>query len=109
MILNRQFRLDDPITWGVLPARLHWSSRTTRWTLGASDIMFTNPYVNKVSYILSFPELSCLPDSAFSAFFRAGQVLETFRGRGIYQPAVDTAIEKLDQGQWVCSQILRPR
>jgi len=38
---------------------------------------------------------------AFSAFFRAGQVLETFRGRGIYQPAVDTAIEKLDQGQWV--------
>jgi len=37
----------------------------------------------------------------FSAFFRAGQVLETFRGRGIYQPAVDMAIEKLDQGQWV--------
>ncbi|KIM83916.1 hypothetical protein PILCRDRAFT_68581 [Piloderma croceum F 1598] len=73
--------LDDPIAWGVLPTRLHWSSRTTRWALGASDIMFTNP--------------------AFSAFFRAGQVLETFRGRGVYQPAVDTAIEKLNQGQWV--------
>jgi len=42
-----------------------------------------------------------LPASAFSAFFRAGQVLETFRGRGIYQPAVDAAIEKLNQGQWV--------
>jgi hypothetical protein len=53
----------------------------------------------------SCPELSFLPDSAFSAFFRAGQVLETFRGRGVYQPAVDTAIEKLNEGQWVCSQM----
>jgi monolysocardiolipin acyltransferase len=47
VILNRPFRLDDPLTWGVLPTRLHWSSRTTRWALGASDIMFTNPYVDR--------------------------------------------------------------
>lgn len=38
-------RLDDPVTWGVLPARYFFSSRTMRWTLGASDILFTNPYV----------------------------------------------------------------
>jgi hypothetical protein len=37
----------------------------------------------------------------FSAFFRKGQVLETFRGEGIYQPAVDLAIEKLRAGAWV--------
>jgi len=37
----------------------------------------------------------------FSAFFRQGQVLETFRGRGIYQPAVDSAIEKLNAGAWI--------
>jgi len=36
-----------------------------------------------------------------SSFFRHGQVLETFRGKGIYQPAVDVVIQKLDQGEWV--------
>lgn len=36
-------RLDDPVTWGVLPTRHFLSSKTTRWALGASDIMFTNP------------------------------------------------------------------
>ncbi|KAH9051586.1 hypothetical protein EDB83DRAFT_2521979 [Lactarius deliciosus] len=35
------------------------------------------------------------PRSVFSAFFKKGQVLGMFRGRGIYQPAIDTAIEKL--------------
>jgi len=49
--------------------------------LGASEIIFLNPL--------------------FSEFFRRGQVLETFRGRGIYQPAVDFAIDRLDQGGWV--------
>ena len=42
-----------------------------------------------------------MPGSVFSAFFRTGQVLETFRGKGVYQQSVDTAIEKLDQGNWV--------
>lgn len=41
-------------------------------------------------------------DSVFSAFFRRGQVIETVRGIGIYQPSVDTAIDKLNKGQWVC-------
>jgi len=36
-------RLDDPLTWGILPARTYLHSHLTRWTLGASDIMFTNP------------------------------------------------------------------
>ncbi|KAK1226052.1 Lyso-phosphatidylcholine acyltransferase [Marasmius sp. AFHP31] len=30
-----------------------------------------------------------------------GQVLETFRGKGIYQPAVESAIEKLNKGDWI--------
>jgi monolysocardiolipin acyltransferase len=37
----------------------------------------------------------------FSAIFRSGQVLETVRGAGIFQPAVDVAIEKLNSGAWV--------
>ncbi|KAG7096684.1 hypothetical protein E1B28_004098 [Marasmius oreades] len=80
-VCNHISTLDDPVTWGILPARYYLKSRFTRWTLGASDIMFTNP--------------------VFSAFFRKGQVIETFRGKGIYQPAVETAIEKLNQGHWV--------
>ncbi|THV05418.1 hypothetical protein K435DRAFT_712859 [Dendrothele bispora CBS 962.96] len=80
-VSNHISTLDDPVTWACLPASYYFKSRLTRWTLGASDIMFTNP--------------------VFSTFFRYGQVLETFRGRGIYQPAVDTAIKKLNQGDWV--------
>jgi hypothetical protein len=47
----------------------------------AADVMFTN--------------------SLFSAFFRSGQVLETIRGGGIFQPAVDEAIKLVQNGEWV--------
>ena len=39
--------------------------------------------------------------SISSAIFRSGQVIETFRGQGIWQPAIDDAIRKLDTGEWV--------
>ncbi|KAI0776935.1 acyltransferase-domain-containing protein [Trametes elegans] len=78
---NHISTLDDPVLWGVLPARFYRDSWKTRWTLGASDIMFTNP--------------------VFSTFFRYGQVIETFRGKGIFQPAIDNAIQKLNQGDWI--------
>jgi len=55
--------------------------RNTRWTLGARDILFTN--------------------SVFSAFFRNAKVIETARGDGITQAAVDFAIERLDEGEWL--------
>ncbi|KAI6047040.1 acyltransferase-domain-containing protein [Pisolithus marmoratus] len=80
-VSNHLSTLDDPVTWGVLPSRCYMNPRTIRWVLGASDIMFTNP--------------------VFSAFFRNGQVIETFRGEGIFQSALDTAIDKLNQGHWV--------
>ncbi|KAF7355028.1 Tafazzin family protein [Mycena sanguinolenta] len=79
-ITSQRF-LDDPLAWGALPTKYFLSSRTIRWTLGAQDIMFTNPL--------------------FSYFFRKGQVLETVRGIGIYQPSVDAAIDKLNNGNWV--------
>ncbi|KAJ7638514.1 acyltransferase-domain-containing protein [Roridomyces roridus] len=80
-LANHISTLDDPMAWGVLPTKYFLRSHTARWTLGASDIMFTNPL--------------------FSTFFRSGQVLETVRGNGIYQPSVDAAIEKLNRGNWV--------
>ena len=36
-----------------------------------------------------------------SKFFPLGQVIETVRGAGIYQPALDTAIKRVDDGGWV--------
>ncbi|TFK51525.1 acyltransferase-domain-containing protein [Heliocybe sulcata] len=80
-VANHLSTLDDPLLWGIMPWRTYFNERTTRWALGAHDIIFTNPI--------------------FSAFFRHGQVLETFRGKGIYQPSVDTAVAKLNGGGWV--------
>jgi monolysocardiolipin acyltransferase len=36
-----------------------------------------------------------------SKFFSLGQVIETVRGGGIFQPAIDDAIRKLGEGEWV--------
>lgn len=72
----------------------HHVSRNSRWTLGgestakgtqanriASDVMFTKPL--------------------HSNFFNLGQVIETFRGQGVFQPAVDEAVKLLQKGEWV--------
>lgn len=73
--------LDDPTLFGGLPSELFQQSKTTRWTMGASDIMFTN---------------------SFNAYiFRSGQVLPTDRGRGVFQPALDHSIEIMQNGGWV--------
>ncbi|KAI8451658.1 hypothetical protein BY996DRAFT_4585600 [Phakopsora pachyrhizi] len=73
--------LDDPIIWGIMPFSTFFNTEKVRWTLGASDILFTNQF-------LSF-------------LFRNGQVIETFRGKGIYQQALDISISKLNDSQWV--------
>lgn len=39
--------------------------------------------------------------SIMSKFFSLGQVIETVRGGGIFQPAIDDAIRKLGDGEWV--------
>ncbi|GAK61966.1 acyltransferase-domain-containing protein [Moesziomyces antarcticus] len=73
--------LDEPTIWGTLPASTFRDPRTVRWTLGASDIMFTKPMLAR--------------------FFRNGQCIETHRGGGIYQKAIDEAISKLNTANWV--------
>jgi monolysocardiolipin acyltransferase len=47
----------------------------------ASDIMFTNSFLSR--------------------FFTLGQVIETHRGGGIFQPAIDQAVKRLQEGNWV--------
>jgi monolysocardiolipin acyltransferase len=83
--------------WGILPTRSYFFNRTSRWTLGARDIMFTNPLSNELASIF----LLTSSHSIYSAFFRNGKVLDTVRGGGIYQGAVDLAIDKLNKGDWV--------
>lgn len=70
--------------WGFLPLKSYIRPQThLRYTLGASNICFTNPIS--------------------SAFFTAGQTLCTYRGDGIYQESIDQAIGLLREGKWVCS------
>ena len=67
--------------WGALPHAVFADLRTTRWSLGASDIIFKN--------------------DACRWFFHQGQTLEVLRGAGVFQPAIDTAIAKLNEARWV--------
>jgi monolysocardiolipin acyltransferase len=66
--------------WGFLPAHYYASSKM-RWSLGAKDIMFTNPI--------------------YSSFFKAGRVISIERGAGIYQEGMNDSIKKLNQGDWI--------
>ncbi|KAH9953502.1 hypothetical protein BC827DRAFT_1090105, partial [Russula dissimulans] len=68
--------LDKSLVCGILLAWMYLHTHLTRRSLGASDPVLL-------------------------AFFRYGQVIETFHDVGVYQPAVDTGIEKLRAGGWV--------
>ncbi|RSH91981.1 hypothetical protein EHS25_009352 [Saitozyma podzolica] len=67
------------VTDVVNDASVHYPA--LRIATAPSDIMFTNPY--------------------FSRFFTLGQVIETYRGGGIFQPAVDEAVRLLQSGEWI--------
>ncbi|KAJ2222124.1 Lyso-phosphatidylcholine acyltransferase [Coemansia sp. RSA 485] len=80
-IANHESTLDDPVMWGVLPMRLRWRPSTMRWTLGARELLYRNPATN--------------------AFFALGQTIPTVRGDGIYQLAVEIALRRLAENQWL--------
>ncbi|BGP36514.1 Lyso-phosphatidylcholine acyltransferase [Rhodotorula kratochvilovae] len=80
-VANHVSVVDEPFMWGSLPLRTFLDPRRVRWTLGASDVMFNG--------------------KSDRWFFEKGQVIETFRGKGIYQKAIDESAKKLDQGKWV--------
>jgi monolysocardiolipin acyltransferase len=35
-----------------------------------------------------------------------GKVIDTVRGAGVYQEAMDFAIQRLNEGEWVCTVYL---
>ncbi|GAM29200.1 hypothetical protein SAMD00019534_123760, partial [Acytostelium subglobosum LB1] len=80
-VANHTANLDDPLMWGGLPTYISKDPRYMRWTLAASNVCFTN--------------------LLYSYFFTLGKCINTFRGNGIYQDAVDFSIDRLSEGQWI--------
>lgn len=80
---NHTSTIDDPLLFGLLPSRLLFSydQRKMRWSLGAKEILFTNPI--------------------FSSFFSAGKVLPIERGAGVDQPSMKESIALLRRGDWI--------
>ncbi|KAK6068827.1 acyltransferase [Seiridium cupressi] len=79
-VCNHVSVIDDPMVWGVLPARYTFNPTNLRWGLGAHDICFKN--------------------KALSTFFSLGQVLPTHRllysqHGGAFQPTIPQAIRLL--------------
>lgn len=44
-------------------------------------------------------------NSVHSKFFNLGQVIETHRGAGIFQEAIDRAVKLLQEGNWVSLEL----
>ncbi|TIB05283.1 hypothetical protein E3P96_01241 [Wallemia ichthyophaga] len=80
-ITNHRAVGEDPLWPAILPLSTLVKPKWRRWTLGASDVIFTN--------------------ALFRTFFQAGQVLETYRGSGVDQSAVSHAAQLLDEAKWV--------
>ncbi|ORZ34886.1 acyltransferase-domain-containing protein, partial [Catenaria anguillulae PL171] len=74
--------VDDPVMWGLLKNRTFVSRiDDLRWTLGAQELCFQN-----------------LP---LSWFFTCGKAIPIIRGKGVYQVAMDYAVDRLNHGNWV--------
>lgn len=80
-VANHDSCLDDPLAVsGPLPMRL-FKSEKCRWSLGAKEICHTTPIQTK--------------------FFCWGQVIPVVRGDGIYQKAMEFALQELKKGCWL--------
>ena len=85
------------------------TSRNSRWTLGGTSSLFS--FFNFCQYASPARKVYSRADSpasdimftnpVFSRFFGAGQVIETVRGGGVFQPAIDKAVKLLQDGEWV--------
>ncbi|KAI9815437.1 MAG: hypothetical protein M1827_002571 [Pycnora praestabilis] len=100
-------RIDDPLIWGSLPFRYHFSPENHRWTLASYDICFTNKYDRLPNPFVETANFSPLP-RATSAFFTFGQVLPTHRHLhspygGAFQPTLTQAIRLLSRAPFTHS------
>jgi monolysocardiolipin acyltransferase len=95
--------MDDPTIFGALPRYTTKFKSTIRWTLGASDILFTNSCVSGIRWqrARSTHADTSSTHRLLSYLFKSGQVLPIDRGRGVYQPSLDEGIDLLEKAQWV--------
>ncbi|KAI9595051.1 acyltransferase-domain-containing protein [Syncephalis fuscata] len=80
-VANHASTLDDPLLWGFLPARTLAQPRSIRWSLGAKEVCHKNKILDR--------------------FFEVGKTLPIVRGDGIYQPAMNFALDRLNNNEWV--------
>ena len=82
-ISNHTTPIDDPFLWGSLLPLGFLALRGTdlRWSLGAEDVVFRV--------------------RAFRPLFRAAQVISVTRGLGLWQPGIESAIERLRNKEWI--------
>jgi len=68
--------------WGaLLPFRWQFNSNHHRWSAAAQEVCFTG--------------------DLHSLFFSLGKTFPIIRGKGIYQPAMDFALDLIRDGQWL--------
>jgi monolysocardiolipin acyltransferase len=81
-VTNHDSCLDDPLVIaGLLPMKIFIGQKLCRWSLGAKEICHTTKITSKIM---------CL-----------GQVMPIVRGNGIYQIAINKAIDELNEGNWI--------
>jgi monolysocardiolipin acyltransferase len=81
-VSNHVAAMDDPLLLAALtPIRNVFEAGGMRWSLCATDRCFKGPLM--------------------AAFFRAGQVLPVERGKGLDQPGMRAAENRLAAGDWV--------
>ena len=99
-VANHDSCLDDPVVIaGSLPFRF-FRSELCRWSLGAKEVSLflclTNFCLNLV-----YQKKVCHTNKFWSKFFCYGQVIPVIRGNGIYQKAMDFALQELRKGCWL--------
>jgi monolysocardiolipin acyltransferase len=81
-ISNHSSCMDDPLMWGTLiPFKWQFNSGRHRWSAAAQEVCFTT--------------------QLHSLFFSLGKTFPIIRGNGIYQPAMDFALDLLRDGHWL--------
>jgi len=81
-VINHNSCFDDPGIWGaVLSPMQLFDSIKMRWGAAASEVLFSN-----------------MP---LSTFYSLGKVVPIVRGWGVYQPAMEFLLERLNGGGWV--------
>lgn len=80
-VSNHTSTLDEPLLWSMLPFSGLYNIDRMRWTLGAEDVCFANPFTRW--------------------FFGSGQGISIRRGAGLKQPGIDNSILKLIESEWV--------